>query len=206
MEHDRCELTLQDGIFVRRPHQPSRKGSFGECQSIVPGVRLYVLAICFGAEINPITLSHLRGRAGGHENLCNHPLFTGYTRDGDFATALADLRAGRFELFDAIEFDPLIAAGDVLYDLAFLLMRHRRSSNVHQKARGAFCRGRRHKRARSPQTHRLLRAAFRFRRRQRVSSARRPSARLRRRASARRAAPTSARAATSRFRRGRRQL
>ena len=25
-------------------------------------------------------------------------------------------------LFDAIEFSPLIAAGDVLYDLAFLLM------------------------------------------------------------------------------------
>ena len=29
---------------------------------------------------------------------------------------------GRPVLFDAIEFDPLIASGDVLYDLAFLLM------------------------------------------------------------------------------------
>jgi propanol-preferring alcohol dehydrogenase len=30
---------------------------------------------------------------GGHENLCDHPIFTGYTRDGGFATAaIADAR------------------------------------------------------------------------------------------------------------------
>ena len=39
-----------------------------------------------------------------------------------FISATSCCIDGRPVLFDAIEFDPLIAAGDVLYDLAFLLM------------------------------------------------------------------------------------
>lgn len=41
---------------------------------------------------------------------------------GDLHLRNIALIDGRPVLFDAIEFDPLIAAGDVLYDLAFLLM------------------------------------------------------------------------------------
>jgi aminoglycoside phosphotransferase family enzyme/predicted kinase len=41
---------------------------------------------------------------------------------GDLHLGNIVLTGGRPVLFDAIEFDPLIATGDVLYDLAFLLM------------------------------------------------------------------------------------
>jgi hypothetical protein len=41
---------------------------------------------------------------------------------GDLHLRNVALIAGRPVLFDAIEFDPVIASGDVLYDLAFLLM------------------------------------------------------------------------------------
>ena len=41
---------------------------------------------------------------------------------GDLHLGNIVLLGGRPVLFDAIEFDPLVAAGDVLYDLAFLLM------------------------------------------------------------------------------------
>jgi aminoglycoside phosphotransferase family enzyme/predicted kinase len=61
------------------------------------------------ARIRPLLLE--RGRLGlvrrGH---------------GDLHLGNIVLIDGRPVLFDAIEFDPLIAAGDVLYDLAFLLM------------------------------------------------------------------------------------
>ena len=41
---------------------------------------------------------------------------------GDLHLGNIVLIDGRPVLFDAVEFDPLVAAGDVLYDLAFLLM------------------------------------------------------------------------------------
>ena len=41
---------------------------------------------------------------------------------GDLHLGNIVLIEGRPTLFDAIEFDPLIASGDLLYDLAFLLM------------------------------------------------------------------------------------
>ena len=51
---------------------------------------------------------------GGHENLCDRPLFTGYTRDGGFATAtIADARFA-FPLGEAgrdVELAPLLCAG-----------------------------------------------------------------------------------------------
>jgi propanol-preferring alcohol dehydrogenase len=52
--------------------------------------------------------------AGGQENLCDQPLFTGYTRDGGFATAsIADAHYA-FPLGDAendVEIAPLLCAG-----------------------------------------------------------------------------------------------
>jgi hypothetical protein len=57
------------------------------------------------------------------------PLLTARGRDGLIRRGHGDLHLGNIVLidgepvlFDAIEFDPLIASGDVLYDLAFLLM------------------------------------------------------------------------------------
>ncbi|AOH87056.1 alcohol dehydrogenase (plasmid) [Sphingomonas panacis] len=51
---------------------------------------------------------------GGRENLCDHPLFTGYTRDGGFATsAIADARYA-FPLGEAgsdVSLAPLLCAG-----------------------------------------------------------------------------------------------
>jgi uncharacterized protein len=58
-----------------------------------------------------------------------HPLLRARGKDGSVRRGHGDLHLGNIALidgrpvpFDAIEFDPLIAAGDVLYDLAFLLM------------------------------------------------------------------------------------
>jgi len=57
------------------------------------------------------------------------PLLAARGRDGLVRRGHGDLHLGNIALidgkptpFDAIEFDPLVAAGDVLYDLAFLLM------------------------------------------------------------------------------------
>jgi predicted kinase len=57
------------------------------------------------------------------------PLLAARERDGRVARCHGDLHLGNIALidgapvlFDAIEFDPRIATGDVLYDLAFLLM------------------------------------------------------------------------------------
>ena len=52
--------------------------------------------------------------AGGHENLCDHPLFTGYTRDGGFATAtIVDARFvfALCEDGDDVSLAPLLCAG-----------------------------------------------------------------------------------------------
>lgn len=85
----------------------------------------------------------LRGRPGLFSEdelkfLCNHsmmqlekilPVLAERGSHGFIRKAHGDLHLGNIALingspvaFDAIEFDPLIAAGDVLYDLAFLLM------------------------------------------------------------------------------------
>jgi uncharacterized protein len=56
-------------------------------------------------------LLRARGRAGLVRHL-----------HGDLHLGNIVLRGERPVLFDAIEFDPLVASGDVLYDLAFLLM------------------------------------------------------------------------------------
>ncbi len=51
---------------------------------------------------------------GGHENLCDRPIFTGYTRDGGFATAaIADSRFAfpLGETADDVALAPLLCAG-----------------------------------------------------------------------------------------------
>ena len=71
-----------------------------------------------GARVGIPWLGHTCGVCpycvGGQENLCDRPLFTGYTRDGGFATAtIADARFA-FPLSEAgndVELAPLLCAG-----------------------------------------------------------------------------------------------
>jgi propanol-preferring alcohol dehydrogenase len=71
-----------------------------------------------GARVGVPWLGHTRGVCpycmGGQENLCDRPLFTGYTRDGGFATAtIADARFA-FSLGEAgsdVALAPLLCAG-----------------------------------------------------------------------------------------------
>jgi propanol-preferring alcohol dehydrogenase len=51
---------------------------------------------------------------GGQENLCDHPLFNGYTRDGGFATAMISDARFAFPLGETgsdVELAPLLCAG-----------------------------------------------------------------------------------------------
>jgi propanol-preferring alcohol dehydrogenase len=73
---------------------------------IIPGHQIVGRVDALGANVDSLKLGqrvgipwlgHTCGRCayclGGSENLCNQPLFTGYTRDGGFATAtVADAR------------------------------------------------------------------------------------------------------------------
>jgi propanol-preferring alcohol dehydrogenase len=94
---------------------------------IIPGHEIVGRIDAVGAGVKDLTvgervgvpwLGHTCGIcpycAGGRENLCDHPVFTGYTRDGGFATAtIADARF-TFPLGEAgsdVELAPLLCAG-----------------------------------------------------------------------------------------------
>jgi aminoglycoside phosphotransferase family enzyme/predicted kinase len=86
--------------------------AFRECPALFPQDETEALARdCRAAYARLRTL--LRGR--GEQGLIRRG-------HGDLHLGNIALIDGRPVPFDAIEFDPLIAAGDVLYDLAFLLM------------------------------------------------------------------------------------
>jgi propanol-preferring alcohol dehydrogenase len=60
------------------------------------------------------TCGHCRYCVSGHENLCDDPLFTGYTRDGGFATHVVADAAFAFKLdgfSDPVATAPLLCAG-----------------------------------------------------------------------------------------------
>jgi propanol-preferring alcohol dehydrogenase len=86
----------------------------GRIDAIGPGVA----ALRIGQRVGIAWLGHTCGVCpyciGGRENLCDAPLFTGYTRDGGFATAtIADARYA-FPLGhsgDAVALAPLLCAG-----------------------------------------------------------------------------------------------
>jgi propanol-preferring alcohol dehydrogenase len=77
-----------------------------------------VAGLSVGERVGIPWLAHTCGVcpycAGQHENLCDHPVFTGYTRDGGFATAvIADARFA-FPLGETgsdVELAPLLCAG-----------------------------------------------------------------------------------------------
>jgi uncharacterized protein len=88
-------------------------------------------AAAFGAmpQLFPPDESEALARAGRAAYTRIHPLLIERARAGLIRRIHGDLHLGNIALldgrpvlFDAIEFSPLIASGDVLYDLAFLLM------------------------------------------------------------------------------------
>jgi propanol-preferring alcohol dehydrogenase len=86
----------------------------GRIDRIGPGVA----GLSLGERVGVPWLAHACGVCrycrSGRENLCDHPLFTGYTRDGGFATAtIADARFA-FPLGEKggdVELAPLLCAG-----------------------------------------------------------------------------------------------
>ena len=86
----------------------------GRIEALGPGVA----GLSIGERVGIPWLAHTCGVCpycvGHQENLCDHPAFTGYTRDGGFATAaIADARFA-FPLGEAgndIELAPLLCAG-----------------------------------------------------------------------------------------------
>ena len=77
-----------------------------------------VTGLVLGERVGIPWLGHTCGVCpyctGGRENLCDHPLFTGYTRDGGFATAaIADARFAfpLGEAGDDVALSPLLCAG-----------------------------------------------------------------------------------------------
>lgn len=90
----RTDLHVVDGELPdpRTPIIPGHE-IVGRIDAIGPGVE----GLDIGERVGVPWLGHTCGICpyciGGHENLCDRPLFTGYTRDGGFATAtIADAR------------------------------------------------------------------------------------------------------------------
>ncbi len=115
----RTDLHVVDGelAFPGRPLVPGHE-VVGRVAAIGPGVA----GLSLGQRVGVPWLGHACGRcpfcAMGRENLCDVPLFTGYTRDGGYAEAcLADARFV-FPLDDAadpVALAPLLCAGLIGY-------------------------------------------------------------------------------------------
>lgn len=111
----RTDLHVVDGE-LSEPHTPIIPGHeiVGRIDAIGPGVE----DLHIGERVGIPWLGHTCGICpycvGGHENLCDRPLFTGYTRDGGFATAtIADVRYA-FPLGESgtdVAIAPLLCAG-----------------------------------------------------------------------------------------------
>jgi propanol-preferring alcohol dehydrogenase len=111
----RTDLHVVDGELAN-PLVPIIPGHeiVGRIDAIGPGVQ----ELRMGERVGIPWLGHTCGVcpfcAGHQENLCDHPLFTGYTRDGGFATAaVADARFAfpLGEAGDDVALAPLLCAG-----------------------------------------------------------------------------------------------
>jgi len=111
----RTDLHVVDGELpdAQLPVVPGHE-IVGRIDALGPGVD----GLRLGERVGVPWLGHTCGTcpycAGGQENLCDRPLFTGYTRDGGFATAVvADARYA-FPLGDQgddVALAPLLCAG-----------------------------------------------------------------------------------------------
>jgi aminoglycoside phosphotransferase family enzyme/predicted kinase len=99
-------------IDAIRTYIDEHVAAFAEAPDVFPAAEVEALADASRAayvRIRPLLIE--RGRQGFIRHV-----------HGDLHLSNIVLILGRPVLFDAIEFSPLIASGDVLYDLAFLLM------------------------------------------------------------------------------------
>jgi len=111
----RTDLDVVDGE-LSKPALPVVPGH--EIVGLVDALGAGVSGLAIGQRVGAPWLGHTCGHcpycAGGHENLCDDPLFTGYTRDGGYAShAVADA-AYCFPLpenGDPAEQAPLMCAG-----------------------------------------------------------------------------------------------
>ena len=111
----RTDLHVVDGE-LSAPKVPIIPGHeiVGQIDAVGTGVE----GLSIGERVGVPWLGHTCGICpycqGGHENLCDHPLFTGYTRDGGFATAtIADARFAfpLGEIGSDVSLAPLLCAG-----------------------------------------------------------------------------------------------
>jgi len=111
----RTDLHVVDGELpdICYPIVPGHE-VIGRVEELGPGVT----ALRVGERVGVPWLGHTCGECAycrsGRENLCDHPLFTGYTRDGGFATHLvADARYCFLlgEAGDDVALAPLLCAG-----------------------------------------------------------------------------------------------
>ena len=110
----RTDLHVVDGELPdpRLPIVPGHE-IVGRIEAAGEGVGLKV-----GAHVGVAWLGHACGHCpycrSAHENLCDTPLFTGYTRDGGFATQTIAEAAFAFALgedLDPVQTAPLLCAG-----------------------------------------------------------------------------------------------
>jgi len=111
----RTDLHVVDGELPE-PHLPLVPGH--EIVGIVEDAAAGVPSGLLGRRVGIPWLGHTCGCCGycrsGDENLCDHPLFTGYTRDGGFATHVVADAAFAFPLdrdADPVATAPLMCAG-----------------------------------------------------------------------------------------------
>jgi len=111
----RTDLHVLDGELPN-PRSPIIPGHeiVGRIDAVGPGVA----GVALGERVGIPWLGHTCGVCpycrGRRENLCDAPLFTGYTRDGGFATAtIADARFAfpLGEIGDDVALAPLLCAG-----------------------------------------------------------------------------------------------
>ncbi len=111
----RTDLHVVDGE-LSDPHLPIVPGH--EIVGIVETVGPGVFAMAAGRRVGIPWLGHTCGTCpyctSGHENLCDRPVFTGYTRDGGFASHVVADAQYAFPLDgfgDPIAASPLMCAG-----------------------------------------------------------------------------------------------
>jgi propanol-preferring alcohol dehydrogenase len=111
----RTDLHVVDGELAN-PKLPLVPGH--EIVGIVDAIGSGVETIAVGTRVGVPWLGHTCAQCeyclGGRENLCDHPIFTGYTRDGGFATHVIADAAFAFplrEFHDPVATAPLLCAG-----------------------------------------------------------------------------------------------
>ena len=111
----RTDLHVVDGELPH-PQVPIIPGH--EVAGRIDMIGARVKGLNVGERVGIPWLGHTCGTCpyclSGRENLCDHPLFTGYTRDGGFATAMiADARFAfpLGEMGDDVALAPLLCAG-----------------------------------------------------------------------------------------------